>query len=103
MRETLPQRRPNQTVEFDRDGLRIRMTLGFAPDGRVAEVFLNSDKLNSAIDLLLSDAAIILSIALQHGTELQALAHSVKRDGFGLALSPLGAAIDNALNPKVNS
>ena len=39
------------------------MTVGFALSGEVGEIFLNADRANSMLDVLMSDAAIIASIA----------------------------------------
>jgi hypothetical protein len=102
-RERLPNRRPNETQEFERDGIRIKMTIGYKPNGDVGEIFLNADRANSMIDVLMSDAAIIASIALQHGVPLRQIAHAIKRDKFGIASSPIGAAIDRISTPEVLS
>jgi len=53
------------------------------------------------LDVLMSDAAIVASLALQHGVPLQQLAHAVKRDRFGIASSPIGAALDRIHVPEV--
>lgn len=95
----LPNRRPNETQDFNRDGICIKMTVGFTPAGEIGEVFLNADRSNSMIDVLMSDAAIIVSIALQHGVPLDQIAHAVKRDKFGIASSPIGAALDRISVP----
>jgi ribonucleoside-diphosphate reductase alpha chain len=100
-RTRLPNRRLNQTQEFNRDGISIKMTIGFKPDGSVGEIFLNADRADSMLDVLMSDAAIIASLALQHGVPLQQLAHAIKRDKFGIASSPIGAAIDRITTPEV--
>ena len=70
------------------------MTVGYFPDGRVGEVFLNADRSNSLLDVLASDAAILASLALQHGCSLDIIAHALKRDTAGKASSPIGDAID---------
>lgn len=93
-RERLPNRCPNETQEFERDGIRITMTVGFRRDGEVGEIFLNADRADSMLDVLMSDAAIIASLALQHGASLRQIAHAIKRDRFGIASSPIGAALD---------
>ena len=49
----------------------------------------------------MSDAAIIASLALQNGVPLQQIAHALKRDKFGIASSPIGAAIDRISSPEV--
>jgi hypothetical protein len=100
-RERLPDRRPNETQEFERDGIRITMTVGYKSNGDVGELFLSADRSNSTLDVLMSDAAIIASIALQNGTTIRQHAHAIKRDCFGLASAPIGAARDRISTPEV--
>ena len=101
MREILPNRRLNQTQKFGRDGISITMTVGFKSDGTPGEIFLNADRADSMLDVLMSDAAIIASLALQNGVPLQQIAHALKRDKFGIASSPIGAAIVRISVPEV--
>jgi hypothetical protein len=96
-RERLPNRRAALTTTFERDGARFEMTAGFYPDGRVGEVFLNADRANSLLDFLMSDAAILASLALQYGAPLDEIRHALKRDVRGAAASPIGAALDRIL------
>jgi hypothetical protein len=100
IREILPNRRACETLEFERDGVRVKVTVGFRPDGQPGEIFLNADRANSMLDVLLSDAAIIASIALQNGATIRQLAHAIKRDGSGLASSTIGAALDRISTPE---
>jgi len=93
-RELLPNRRPAVTLGFERDGSHYQMTIGYFADGRVGEIFLNADRPDSFLDALTSDAAILASIALQYGASLEEIAHALKRDGRGIAGSPIGAALD---------
>jgi hypothetical protein len=93
-RERLPNRRCAETIAFERDGSRYQMTVGYFPHGRVGEVFLNADRTDSLLDVLASDAAILTSLALQHGCGLREITHALKRDGRGSAASPIGAALD---------
>jgi hypothetical protein len=93
-RDRLPNRRACETISFERDGSKYQMTVGFYPDGRVGEIFLNHDHGDSLLDVLTSDAAILASLALQHGCALETIAHAIKRDGHGVAASPIGAAVD---------
>jgi hypothetical protein len=93
-RNRLPNRRPAETIAFERDGARFEMTAGFYPDGRLGEVFLNADRANSLLDFLMSDAAILASLALQYGAPLDEIRHALKRDVRGEAASPIGAALD---------
>jgi hypothetical protein len=93
-RDRLPNRRPAETVAFERDRSRYEMTVGYYPDGRVGEIFLNADRSDSLLDVLAHDAAIIASLALQYGCPLEAITHALKRDARGMAASPIGAALD---------
>jgi hypothetical protein len=93
-RDRLPNRRPAETLAFDRDGSKYRMTVGYFPDGRPGEIFLNADRVDSLLDVLTSDAAILASLALQHGCSLHEITHALKRDSRGAAASPIGAALE---------
>jgi hypothetical protein len=93
-RSRLPNRRPAETIAFERDGSRYCLTVGYFPDGSVGEVFLNADRADSLLDVLASDAAILASLALQHGCSLQEITHALKRDSRGTAASPIGHALD---------
>jgi hypothetical protein len=93
-RERLPNKRACETIAFEQDGSKYQMTVGFYPDGRPGEIFLNHDRSDSLLDVLTSDAAILASLALQHGCTLETIAHALKRDSRGMASSPIGAAVD---------
>ena len=93
-RKRLPSRRLCKTVAFENDGHGFRLAAGFYHDGTVGEVFLNAEKTNSTLDALASDAAILVSLALQFGCTLDELRHAVKRDGKGRAASFIGEALD---------
>jgi hypothetical protein len=93
-RQRLPNRRPAETIAFERNGSRYYMTAGYFPDGSVGEIFLNADRSNSLLDVLASDAAILASLALQHGCPLDVITHALKRDARGEAASPIGAPLD---------
>jgi hypothetical protein len=93
-RNRLPNRRGAISTSFARDGACFEMTAGFYPDGRAGEIFLNADRANSLLDFLMSDAAILASIALQYGAPLDELRHALKRNSAGEASSPIGTALD---------
>jgi hypothetical protein len=93
-RDRLPNRRSAINSSFDRDGSSFAITAGYYPNGRLGEIFLNADRANSLLDFLMSDAAILASIALQYGASLDELRHAMKRDTRGAASSPIGAALD---------
>lgn len=57
------------------DGHAYAVSVGFDPsDGRVGEVFTHGAKVGSAMDGILDDACIALSLLLQHGIAPMALA-----------------------------
>jgi hypothetical protein len=93
-RNRLPNRRPAETLAFERDGSHYQMTVGYFLDGRVGEIFLNADRGESLLDVMASDAAILASIALQFGCPLDVIRHALKRDSRGVSASPIGAALD---------
>jgi hypothetical protein len=71
-RELLPNRRIGETFELEVAGLRYTVTIGRFPDGRVGEIFLNTDS-NSATDTNAHHSATVCSIALQCGADKGAL------------------------------
>jgi hypothetical protein len=96
-RARLPNRRPAISTSFERDGARFALTAGLYPDGRLGELFLSADRSNSLLDFLTSDAAILLSLAIQHGADPAEIRHALKRTTQGTAASPIGEALDLAI------
>ena len=94
LRTRLPYRRAAETFDLEVAGLRYTATIGRFADGRVAEVFLNNHRINSAADVHARDAAIAVSFALQHGADFEDLRRALSRDANGRASGPLGAALD---------
>lgn len=66
MTERLPNRRPAVTEEIEVANMRLTASVGFAADGRPAEVFLSGPKDGTDLAAILADAALVISIALQH-------------------------------------
>ena len=109
-RERLPNRRRSEIFDFVVDGQVYSASFGFFDDGRPGEVFISGPKTGSTMDAVLSDAAILASLALQFGAPPGALARSMSRipiDPWGTArlpASPVGAAMDlMAAGPKEGS
>jgi hypothetical protein len=94
LRDRLPNRRAAVTFAFEHDGSNYQATVGYFPDGRIGELFLNHDRGESLLDVLTHDAAILASLALQWGCPLDDIRHALKRDVRGVAASPIGAALD---------
>lgn len=99
-RRELPSRRQASVHEVEVDHAIYTVTISYYEDGTPGEVFIDSGKSGSAIDVLLSDAAILASIALQSGVTAALLAKSMSRlagAAFQPAAAPasaIGAAMD---------
>jgi hypothetical protein len=97
-REILPMRRECDTfpVQFETLHGTISMlaSVGFFPDGRPAEVFVSGNKVGSAVESLARDAAIVLSIALQHGTPLDTIKNAITRNPDSAPSTMFGALVD---------
>jgi hypothetical protein len=87
-------RRSSENLSFELDGMRFTATVSRYPDGRISEAFLDNHKAGSGIGTLVRDMAIILSFALQHGADADAIRRALCRDGNGRALGPIAALLD---------
>lgn len=99
-RKRLPDRRAAETFSFRHSvapgapTMIYIATIGRSEDGQIAEVFLNSTKLGSGADANARDAAIAVSLALQHGVPLDVLRSALTRNHDGSASTPIGALLD---------
>jgi hypothetical protein len=93
-RERLPNLRLSETFDFEFAGLRYTCTVGRFRDGRIAEIFLGNHKANSSADTNARDSAIVASLALQHGADIETIRKALYRDSHGRASGPLGTALD---------
>ena len=72
----LPNRRPAYTESLEVDGQVFEATVGFDPEGgSPRELFLTAGKEGSLLNALLADAALAISVALQHGVRLYRPSH----------------------------
>ena len=74
--------------------MRFTTTVSRFADGRIGELFLTNHKAGNQSDTNARDAAIVLSFALQHGADINAIRKALCRDSAGRALEPIGAALD---------
>lgn len=93
-RRILPQRRRAETFAIVCRNQPVTITAGFYPDGTVGEVFIDTGKSGADLAHVARDAAVVISLALQHGTPLAAIKHAITRNGAGEAVSILGATVD---------
>jgi len=96
-RQSLSQRRAHWSIAFEHDGHRYKAgwgTFDDCPAGPLAEIFLNTEKDGTALDVAARDAAISASLLLQHGCPVATLRHALTRKGDGSASGPLGVFLD---------
>jgi hypothetical protein len=101
-RRTLPQRRHCETFEISFGGLARShtITVGFYDDGTLGEVFINSGRSGEVVEAIARDGAVILSLALQYGAELENIRSAITRDGQGAPSSIIGAVLDQLSEAK---
>jgi YD repeat-containing protein len=94
-RERLPHRREHALITFTTaDGFRYTAGLGYFEGGRLAEIFLNAEKIGTAIQTAARDSAVVASLALQHGVPPETIRHALTRNGDGSASGALGTLLD---------
>ena len=63
-------------------------------DGTPGEVFTDARKTGGDVEAIARDAAVVISLALQHGVAVESVQHAITRDGNGTPSSILGAVLD---------
>jgi Family of unknown function (DUF6074) len=86
--------RAELTFELEVADLPYTATIGRFPDGRVGEIFLNNHKSNSAAGTAARHSAIVCSIALQFGADVESIRNAVSGGSQGRASGPLGTVLD---------
>lgn len=79
-RELLPPRRKSETHKIRIKGIRsaLFVNIGFYPDGRVGEIFLDTDREGAGTRDIFHAFALIVSLALQHGVSIEEIQISLK-------------------------
>jgi len=94
-RERLPDRRAHELIDLEHGGFRYVAGIGRFPDGRLAEVFINTPgKAGTGVEAIARDAAIVASLALQHGVAVETIRHAITRSSNGAAAGVVGALLD---------
>jgi hypothetical protein len=93
-RQRLPNRRGHELLDFEHGGIRYTAGVGRFEDGTLAEIFLNTAKQGTAIDVNARDAAVAVSLLLQHGCPVDTLRQALTRNGDGSGSGPLAHALD---------
>jgi hypothetical protein len=87
-REHLPNRRQHDVAEVEHGGFRLTVGVGRYRDGRLGEVFIDTHKAGTPIDTILRDSAILVSLALQAGTDVTNIRAALAPTG------PIAAVLD---------
>jgi ribonucleoside-diphosphate reductase alpha chain len=87
IRRHLPNRRRSIAFTFEFESHRYRATASHFDDGRLAEIFLDTDKAGTPLQLNAETAAILASLCLQHGVSVETIRHSVN--------GPIAVALDH--------
>ena len=86
MRERLPDTRRSIThkavILWDGKRIKFFITVGFYPDGRIGEVFLEFDQAGSLLDGWADSWSTAVSMLLQHGETVETLVNKFGRQRF---------------------
>lgn len=104
-RTLLPARRQNLTLEAKHGDQVIVLCVGYYADGRPAEVFADGHKEGSAMQAIIDDSCIMISLAMQNGISVDEMLKSMSVQPAhhgGKAVesyaSPIGAILDAIVN-----
>lgn len=103
-RERQPNRTPSEVITFEvnRDGvppIQYVARVGYRWDGRVCQVFLDSGKSGSDVNISTDEAAIAVSLALQYGCDIETLRRAMPRTNDGRPEGPIGTLLDHIGTP----
>lgn len=99
-RNVLSNRRHHELIEFG--FWNIDFTVGIGRDVRadggnsypIQELFINAGKTGAAMETMSRDAAVLMSIALQHGAPIETMRRAVTRNVDGTPQGPIGKLLD---------
>ncbi|MEO0943243.1 MAG: hypothetical protein AAFY06_00175 [Pseudomonadota bacterium] len=93
-------RRPHENRKIIFRGISVHVGTSFDANG-INEVFLSSGGLGSQLEHDMRDAAVVMSIALQHGATLDVISRAVTRDEAGSPTGILGVVADKLIDEEV--
>jgi hypothetical protein len=93
-RQRLHNRRSCEIWEFEHAGHTYSLSVGRFHDGRVSEIFLSPRLIGSPLEAIARDAAIVTSIALQHGADIEIIRKALTKGHGGQPATYLGAALN---------
>jgi ribonucleoside-diphosphate reductase alpha chain len=93
-RRRLPNRRGHELLSFEHGGIHYTAGIGRFESGDLAEIFLNTSKHGTAVDVNARDAAVAASLLFQYGCPARTLRRALTRNSDGSASGPLARALD---------
>jgi hypothetical protein len=90
-RTRLANRRSAELFSFTHNGTKWIACISRSPDGRIAEIFLDAGK-NTPLAAMAQESAIVVSLALQSGCDIDTLRHALD----GRDVGPIARALDVA-------
>jgi hypothetical protein len=87
-RERPANRRGCVSFNLDHESHPYRVCVSRFADGRLAEIFLDAGKVNSPLQQHAETSAILVSLLLQHGVNVETIRHSIS--------GPIAVALDMA-------
>ena len=93
-RRRLPNRRAHELLSLEHGGISYTAGVGRFENGDLAEIFLNTSRNGTAVDVNARDAAVAASLLLQHGCSVDTLRQALTRNGDGSGFGPLARALD---------
>jgi hypothetical protein len=95
-RKRVANRRHHEVIAIEHGGQRYKIGIGReyteARLGPVIEIFVSAQQVNSTMDVVVSDGAILMSMLIQYGCPPEAIVKSMKHNSDGTPASPLGRA-----------
>jgi hypothetical protein len=94
-RDRLSNRRRSEIIVFELPGAgSFRATISRFNDGKIGEVFIDTDRPCSGVAIAARDLGIAASLALQFGCPASILSKALQRLSDGSPAGPLAAALD---------
>lgn len=95
-RRQLPARRPQISVDLLFNGNRFTVSFGGdGASGELLEVFVSTwSQAGSSLQDAVRDAAIMISLAIQHGCSIDTMARALTRNHDGQPASIIGAVVE---------
>ena len=101
-RQRPPDRRIGPLVTYKVDEMEYIAQAYESEPGRIAEMFINCGKEGSSANIVARECAVILSIALQYGTPLDAITKALPLLSNGKPAGPVGCALFLFANPTIS-